>query len=103
MDADADETGLPAQSLREILLGFLQANEVCTWPGSDGLTVDDVVGCYPAAIAVGKVPNWPELQRRYPTLTPEIQQMSSELADTLPGHWDALHVERTDTPTRTLR
>ena len=75
MDADAGETRLPAQSLRDIMLGFLQAGGVCTWPGADGLTVDDVLRCYPAAIAVGKVPDWPELQRRYPALAPEIQKL----------------------------
>jgi hypothetical protein len=75
MDVDAGETRLPAQSLREIMLGFLQAGWVCAWPGTDGLTVDDVLHGYSEAIAVGKVPDWPELQRHYPALMPEIRKL----------------------------
>jgi hypothetical protein len=75
MDAEAGETRPPTEYLRGILLGFLDASGVCTWPGVDGLTVDDVLRCYPQAIAAGKVPDWPELQRRYPELVPELQTL----------------------------
>ncbi len=75
MDAATGKAGPPAESLRDILLALLQAGGVCMWPGVDGLTVDDVLRCYPAAIAAGKVPDWPELQRRYPALMAEIQKL----------------------------
>ena len=47
--------------LWEVLLGYLRAAPGWTWPGVDGLTVADLVGCYPEAVAVGEVPDWQQL------------------------------------------
>ena len=61
-----------SQRLREILLGYLQATQVSAWPGGDGLTVEDVVACYPEAVAGGEVPDWQELFRQHPELDAEL-------------------------------
>ena len=58
--------------LREILLGYLQASKVSAWPGGDGLTVEDVVACYPEAVAGGEVPDWQQLLRQHPELEAEL-------------------------------
>ena len=59
--------------LRDILLDYLQAGTVVVWPGVDGFTIDDVLNCYPQAVAAGEVPDWQELRLRYPDLTAELQ------------------------------
>jgi len=60
--------------LKEILLGYLEAARVFTWPGGDGLTVEDVLDFYPKAVAVGEVPDWQQLLRRHPELDPELHE-----------------------------
>ena len=60
--------------LREILLNYLQAAEVSTWPGGDGLTVEDVLDFYPEAVAAGDVPDWQQLLRRHPEVDPELHE-----------------------------
>ena len=54
------------ERLREIMLRYVQA--VVTWPGGDGLSVDDVLDSYPEAVARGEVPDWRQLLCRYPEL-----------------------------------
>ena len=61
-----------ALGLREILLGYLQAAQVSAWPGGDGLTVEDVVACYPEAVARGEVPDRQQLLRQHPELDAEL-------------------------------
>jgi hypothetical protein len=71
---------MPAQSelrkterLRELLLDYLQSGNMFAWPGADGLLTDDVLGCYPAAVAADEVPGWQELRRRHPELMPMLE------------------------------
>ena len=59
----------PVQSLREILLAYLQA---VGWPGGDGLTIQDILDSYPEAVARGEVPNWQQLVCRHPELDAEL-------------------------------
>ena len=66
---DCNSTGL---LLREILLGYLPATPVSACPGGDGLTVEDVVACYPEAVARGEVPDWQQLLRRHAELDAEL-------------------------------
>jgi hypothetical protein len=57
-----------AEQVRAILLGYLQCRAACRWPGSDRISLDDVVGSYPQEAAAGRVPGLPELRRRFPDL-----------------------------------
>jgi hypothetical protein len=58
--------------LRAILLEQLQAAAALSWPGSDGLTVEDALAAYLAAASERRVPGQEELCRRYPALAADI-------------------------------
>jgi hypothetical protein len=63
-----------ASSLREVLLGYLQAAPTVTaWPGADGLTLEDILDLYPQAVTAGEVPDWQELLCKHPELATELQ------------------------------
>lgn len=70
----ATESIETAKQLREVLLAYLQsAGSVSTWPGADGLTIENILDCYPEAVAQDEVPDWDELLRRHPELESELQ------------------------------
>ncbi|HEY7423133.1 MAG TPA: hypothetical protein VH682_02720 [Gemmataceae bacterium] len=73
MMADRSEHDSAGWRLRELLLGYLQAATVSAWPGTDGLTVEDVLDCYPQAVATGKVPDWQQLLQQHRELADELQ------------------------------
>ena len=61
--------------LRQVLLDYLLASRVVSWPGGDGLTEDDILNCYPQAGAAGAVPDRQELCLRHAELVAEIQSL----------------------------
>jgi hypothetical protein len=67
------ETDSPRRRLRELLLGYLQAITVPAWPGTDGLTEEDVLDGYARAVAAGEVPDWHQLLKQHPELAAELQ------------------------------
>jgi hypothetical protein len=70
----ASESPEIASSLREVLLGYLQAApSVTAWPGGDGLTLEIILDFYPEAVAEGEVPDWKELLYRHPEFATELQ------------------------------
>jgi hypothetical protein len=74
MNGKPNEINSSARRLREILMGYLDASGcIATWPGGDGLTIEDVLDAYPEAVAQGKVPDWQQLLCRYPELEAELQ------------------------------
>jgi len=58
--------------LQRVLFTYLEGVACPAWPGADGLTVDDVVSCYPQALAAGQVPGLDDLVRRHPELAEEL-------------------------------
>jgi hypothetical protein len=54
--------------VEELLLAQLRAAGGLPWPGSDALTVADVLCAYPPAAANGRVPGRLALQHRHPEL-----------------------------------
>jgi hypothetical protein len=77
MLAESDTRKTPGELLLQVLITSLRGSRVVGWPGADGLTEDDIVNCYPQAIAAGEVPGWHELQDRFPDLTGELQALRS--------------------------
>jgi hypothetical protein len=58
--------------LQELLLGYLWAKGAPSWPGADGLTVQEVLCSYPENAAAGRVPDQQQLERLYPDLREEV-------------------------------
>jgi hypothetical protein len=73
MMADRSEPDSADRRLRELLLAYLQAAMVSGWPGTDGLTVDDVLDGYPQAVAASEVPDWQQLLQQHHELAAELQ------------------------------
>lgn len=72
-----DKKKTSGELLRQILITHLWTGRAVDWPGADGLTDDDIINCYPRAIAAGQVPGWHELEKRFPELTGEVQALRS--------------------------
>jgi hypothetical protein len=66
------------RQLWEILLLHLQAADSCLGPGTDALTVQDVLRAYPMAAAAGRVPDRQELLRRHPELADALAAFFAE-------------------------
>ena len=64
--------------LREVLLELLQLGPVGTWPGCDGMTVDDILDHLPQAVADGKVAEWQQLLARHPDIADELLNWLAE-------------------------
>ena len=69
---------LPAESealwrqLQEVLLGHLSAAVIPAWPGSDSLTLEEVLFAYPPAAAAGRVPGYEQLLAERPDLERQL-------------------------------
>jgi hypothetical protein len=62
-----------APRLRTILLHHLWVAYGGRYPGTDGLTEDDVLLSYPQVVAAGQAPGPDELCRRHPELATELE------------------------------
>ena len=71
-----------AEQVRAILLGYLQCRAAGLWPGSDSITLDDILRSYPQAAAAGRVPDLPELRRRFPDLADALASWFADHAAT---------------------
>ena len=69
--------------LRQVLLNYLQASSVGSWPGADGHAQDDILRCYAQACANGEVPDRQELCRRHAELSADGERVLS-LTDNTP-------------------
>ena len=75
MSAEFVERMTSADMLCQLLPDYLEASKAVGWPGTDGLTVSDILNGYPQASAAGKVPDGQELCRRHMELIAEIQAL----------------------------
>ena len=58
--------------LSAVLLTYLDGVSAPSLPGGDGLTLEDVLSCYPAAVVAGQVPDRRQLCERHPDLAREV-------------------------------
>jgi hypothetical protein len=75
MLAESDKRKSPDELLLLMLVASLRTSSVVCWPGTDGLTEEDILSYYPQAIAAGDVPGWHELQDRFPGLAAELHTL----------------------------
>jgi hypothetical protein len=78
MDAESAQSASALQNLQEVLLAYLKAADLPQWPGTDGLTVHDILLHYPLAMAAGRVPSRKELFRKHPNLCEELEAFFGE-------------------------
>jgi hypothetical protein len=58
--------------LRDLLLEYLSRTGVVTWPGVDGMQIEDVLVTYIPAASAGLVPGREELGASHPELAAEL-------------------------------
>jgi len=68
--------------LTEILLERLAHPCVTVWPGADGLTVEEVLGSYPQAVAAGQAPGLEELLAHHPDLAEALKDFFAQANQT---------------------
>jgi hypothetical protein len=73
MPTESAEEVYSTQSLQEVLLAYLTAAHLPTWPGTDGLTLRDIALSYPQTTDAGQVPSRKELLRKHPDLNEALQ------------------------------
>jgi hypothetical protein len=78
MDAQSVASTSALQNLQEVLLAYLKAADLPQWPGTDGLTVRDILLHYPHAMAAGRVPSRKELLRKHPSLRVNLEAFFGE-------------------------
>lgn len=65
-------SGTPGERLQEVLLGYLR--DCPSWPGTDGITVTEILSSYALLAERGRVPDRAGLLRRHPELTAEVEK-----------------------------
>jgi hypothetical protein len=64
--------------MQEVLLAYMKAADVTPWPGTDGLTLRDILLCYPQMMAAGLVPSRKELLQKHPNLREYLEAFFRE-------------------------
>jgi hypothetical protein len=78
MDAESATSTSALQNLEEVLLAYMKAADLPQWPGTDGLTVREILLHYPQAMAAGRVPTRKELLRKHPNLREDLEAFFGE-------------------------
>ncbi len=75
MNHELDPAVNHRRAAAELLLGFLRRAGLPSWPGADGLTVQDILQVYPQAAAAGRVPTPRALLALHPHLAEALQHL----------------------------
>lgn len=71
---DEHDVSSPCQRLHELLLAHLRAADAPPWPGTDGMTVEEILLNYPQAAAAGLVPDMQTLLESHPDLADVLRE-----------------------------
>jgi hypothetical protein len=63
----------------DLLLTYLQIGKVSTWPGTDGMLIEDVLSYYSEAVVAREVPDCDEIGRLHADLVPALQALWARL------------------------
>lgn len=64
----ADQADVSLRQLQQILLSYLRHANYPSWPGADGLMLEDAIKVYPHAAALGLVPTLARIRELHPDL-----------------------------------
>lgn len=70
-----DHSDAQVHRLQAILLAYLQAANYPSWPGADGLMLEDAIHTYPQAILLGLVPSVADLCELHPDLIAALPRL----------------------------
>lgn len=77
MSQARDASG-PCRCLNELLLAYLRAADAPTWPGADGVTLEEVLESYPQCAEAGLVPDLPSLMQQHPDLADVLRDFFAQ-------------------------
>lgn len=79
-ERESEPSDSPGRNRRMLALLLNHLQLAFCWPGADGLTIQDALGCYRQAAASGRVPGLEELLREYPEWSLDLRAVFKDVS-----------------------